>query len=114
MTITRSVLRLTLALTLFCVITPAASAGTRFVPEYDDAPDSICGPIDPNVPCYLPLGSGDCPPNTSYNNCLARCECQKKAAYKKCEENNGGLSCKSAADMNERACKGECLSDWTP
>jgi hypothetical protein len=47
-----------------------------FEPDRDWAPSDPCGSIDPDRACYLPLGTRDCPQNTSKSNCLARCDCQ--------------------------------------
>jgi len=113
----KSILRLALAVVVLYGVAPGASAGTRFNPLYDDVPQDICGPIDPNTPCYYPVGTGDCPANTSYDSCMKRCTCQYNQNIKKCETDNTGspaLACRQKAQAELDACQGGCLSDHPP
>jgi len=99
------------------VVAPGASAGTRFNPLYDDVPHDICGPIDPNTPCYYPVGTGDCPANTSYDSCMKRCACEYNKAVEKCKKDSGGspaLFCTDQARIARNGCEGGCLSDHPP
>lgn len=94
-------------LALTGLMTPAAYA---FEPDRDWAPSDPCGSIDPDRACYLPLGTKDCPPRTSYSSCVSRCDCQFEKNLKNC---GTSPTCKSLATSEKNACYGACLADFS-
>lgn len=104
----KSIIRFILAFTLIIVVTPSAFATPE--QERDWAPSDPCGSIDPDRACYMNTAPGACPENTSYSNCMARCDCEWEKNVERCD---GGKACLDLAATEKRACYGNCVTDWS-
>ncbi|HEY0157440.1 MAG TPA: hypothetical protein VGF28_09165 [Thermoanaerobaculia bacterium] len=102
----KHLLRLSLVVAFLVITAPAAFA---YEPDRDWAPSDPCGSIDADRACWLTLGVGSCPENTSKTKCLARCDCFYENNKKKCGSN---AYCQQTALAELKACRTNCGIDW--